>query len=115
MQQKPTTNFPLFLRKVIDEYVCLLGNEKGELFEMFTLPKPPNKNNDCHEICPHELARPHFTCWRTCRRARAYRGELPTLIRVRPYTLLIHTDRPNFRLKDMFIKKLATIQELLAN
>lgn len=113
---KPLPFFGEFhLKKTIDEYVYIVQDVKGELYELFILPKEPNKKNNCKEICPYKLKRWHFTCWRTCRRARVYRGQLPSLIHIRPYTLLVHVDRPRAAIKDALLKKVHTIEELLAN
>ncbi|MGB9672066.1 MAG: hypothetical protein ACPLZY_02850 [Candidatus Norongarragalinales archaeon] len=68
----------------------------------------------CQHLCGHGFRRFHLTC-AFCRVRRVYMGKMPSRIRVTPYLMLIWVDRPHRRLKDLFLKKLLTLAEFLAN
>lgn len=68
----------------------------------------------CVGICEHKLKRPHLTC-SVCRGRRVYMKKMPNKIPVHVYTLLIHRDRRNAKVKNKLLKAVLTIAEVLAN
>ena len=96
-----------------------LRREKGELYQIIRVKPDRNFNNKlggmpCQSLCGHNYKRFHLTCM-FCRLRRVYYGKMPSKIRVAPYMLLIWKDRKHSKIKNLLLKKLLTICELLAN
>jgi len=102
-----------------DKKLSILVDEGGQFWEWYHLePKkvaPGGFGLPCRELCGFDLKRVHLTCLH-CRARRVALGELPSLF---PVVLHFWTVRERGRrlafLKDLAIKWLASIIELLAD
>jgi DNA-directed RNA polymerase subunit RPC12/RpoP len=83
---------------------------KGQLYQIF--PKFIGAV-PCKNLCGHDMERFHITCM-YCRSKRVAQGKIPHYIRVEPQTVFIWKDRFAYKAKNIILKKLFNIVEMLA-
>ena len=105
---------------VLNNHSVLAANEKGELYQIYLVPKvlPFKKKSllamPCQVLCNHSLGRFHLSCL-NCRTRRVWRGKLDPKQQVHVYTITIRDGRRLAHLRDLLIKPLASLIEFLAS
>lgn len=67
----------------------------------------------CQPICAKKICRPHITCL-VCKQRKVYYGKKPQVIPIRTVMICIQTNRRFARIKDLIIKRLCEIMEMVA-